>query len=265
MDVKLQKYVSDCGLMSRRAAEKEIENGHFAINGAKAHLGDRVDPAKDRVTYKGEALKKSGRKVYLVLNKPAGVVTTLQDELGRKTVSELVNLPGKRVYPVGRLDKDSEGLLIMTDDGEFANKVSHPSGGIKKTYLVMLAGKVENNQLDMLRAMRMLDDEPINPVEVNLVDRSDTASKVRFILSEGKNRQIRRMCEAVGLSVMQLRRVQMGCVSLGKLESGTYRHLTDEEKAGLLKGLNEDKAHGRTHIRAISGKAGANRKRTGKR
>ena len=251
--------------MSRRAAEKEIENGHFAINGVKAHLGDRVDPARDKVTYRGEVLKKSGRKVYLVLNKPAGVVTTMQDELGRKTVTELVNLPGKRVYPVGRLDKDSEGLLLMTDDGEFANRVAHPSGGIKKTYLVMLAGKVENTQLDMLRAMRMLEGEPINPVEVNLVDRNDNASKVRFILSEGKNRQIRRMCEAVGLSVMQLRRVQMGNIALGHLESGAYRHLTDEEKAGLLKLLNGGATHGRTHIRASSGKTGANRKGAGKR
>ena len=102
MDVKLQKFVSDCGLMSRRAAEREIENGHFAINGVKAKLGDRVEPAKDKVTYKGEVLKKSGKKVYLLLNKPAGVVTTMQDELGRRTVSELVSLPGKRVYPVGR-------------------------------------------------------------------------------------------------------------------------------------------------------------------
>ncbi len=265
MDVKLQKYVSDCGLMSRRAAEREIENGHFAINGVKAKLGDRVDPSKDKVTYRGEVLKKSGRKVYLVVNKPAGVVTTMQDELGRKTVTELVSLPGKRIYPVGRLDKDSEGLLLMTDDGEFANRVAHPSGGIKKTYLVMLAGKVENNQLDTLRAMRMLEGEPINPVEVNLVDRNDNASKVRFMLSEGKNRQIRRMCEAVGLSVMQLRRVQMGNITLGRLESGAYRHLTDEEKAGLLKLLNGEATHGRAHIRASSGKAGANRKRTGKR
>jgi 23S rRNA pseudouridine2605 synthase len=225
-------------------------------------LGDRVRQGMT-VTVDGHPLNDDGQKVYILLNKPRGIVCT-SDPREPMNVVDYLDYP-VRIFPVGRLDKDSEGLLIMTDDGEFANKVSHPSGGIKKTYLVMLAGKVENNQLDMLRAMRMLDDEPINPVEVNLVDRSDTASKVRFVLSEGKNRQIRRMCEAVGLSVMQLRRVQMGCVSLGKLESGTYRHLTDEEKAGLLKGLNEDKAHGRTHIRAISGKAGANRKRTGKR
>ncbi len=239
MDEKLQKYVSDCGLMSRRAAEKEIEAGHFAINGVKAKLGDRTDPAKDKVTYRGEPLvRKPGKKTYLLLNKPAGVVTTMQDELGRKTVSEFVSDLGKRVYPVGRLDKDSEGLLLMTDDGEFANRVAHPSGTIRKTYLVMVAGRIENQQLDSMRAMKRLDDEPIRPVEVELVERSDNASKVKFVLSEGKNRQIRRMCEAVGLSVMQLRRVQIGNLTLGNLETGKYRRLTDDELVSLNKLLD---------------------------
>ncbi len=235
MDEKLQKYVSDCGLMSRRAAEKEIENGHFAVNGRKASLGDRIDPARDRVTYRGELLKKSGKKTYLLLNKPAGVVTTLQDERGRQTVADLVASVGKRVYPVGRLDKDSEGLLLLTDDGTFANKISHPSGHIRKTYLVMLAGKIENQQLDALRAMRRLDGEPIRPVEVSLLERGDTASKVKFVLCEGKNRQIRRMCEAIGLSVMQLRRTQIGSLSLGNLEIGSFRRLTAQERLSLEK------------------------------
>ncbi len=235
MDEKLQKYVSDCGLMSRRAAEKEIENGHFAVNGRKASLGDRIDPARDRITYRGELLKKSGKKTYLLLNKPAGVVTTLQDERGRQTVADLVSSVGKRVYPVGRLDKDSEGLLLLTDDGTFANKISHPSGHIRKTYLVMLAGKIENQQLDALRAMRRLDGEPIRPVEVSLLERGDTASKVKFVLCEGKNRQIRRMCEAVGLSVMQLRRTQIGSLSLGTLEIGAFRRLTAQERLSLEK------------------------------
>ena len=235
MDVKLQKFVSDCGLMSRRAAEREIENGHFAINGVKAKLGDRVEPAKDKVTYKGEVLKKSGKKVYLLLNKPAGVVTTMQDELGRRTVSELVSLPGKRVYPVGRLDKDSEGLLLMTDDGEFANKISHPSGGIKKVYYVMIAGRIENNTLDSLRAMKMLEGEPINPVEVELMERSDNASKGRFVLSEGKNRQIRKMCEAADLTVKRLSRVSIGKLKLDGMPVGKWRYLTDEEVDYLYK------------------------------
>ena len=239
MDEKLQKFVSDCGLMSRRAAEKEIENGHFAINGVKAKLGDRMDPEKDKVTYRGEVLqRRSGKKIYLLLNKPAGVVTTMQDELGRKTVAELVADLKKRVYPVGRLDKDSEGLLLMTDDGEFANRIAHPSGTVKKTYLVMLAGRIENQALDSLRAMRSIEGEPIRPVDVQLIERSDQASKVRFILSEGKNRQIRRMCEAVGLSVMQLRRVQIGPLTIGNLEPGKYRRLTDAEIASLNKLLD---------------------------
>lgn len=229
MDEKLQKYISDCGLMSRRAAEREIENGHFAVNGVKAKLGDRVDPATARVTYRGEPVKRAGKKVYLLLNKPVGVVTTMQDEHGRRTVADLTADVGKRVYPVGRLDKDSEGLLLLTNDGDFANRVAHPSGKIRKVYLVMLAGRIDNGQLDALRAMRTLEGQRINPVEVTLLERSDNASKVRFVLSEGKNRQIRRMCESLGLSVMQLRRTQLGPLTLGNLASGKYRSLTPEE------------------------------------
>lgn len=239
MDIKLQKFVSDCGLMSRRAAEKEIESGHFAINGVKAKLGDRMDPEKDRVTYRGEPLKKStSRKIYLLLNKPAGIVTTMQDEQGRKTVADLVSDIGTRVYPVGRLDKDSEGLLIMTNDGTFANKIAHPSGTVKKIYITMIRGYVENQQLDQLRAMRLLEGEPLQPVDVELLDRNENASRVRFVLSEGKNRQIRRMCEAVGLSVMQLRRIQIGNLTIGKLEPGNYRRISAEELDGLNKILD---------------------------
>lgn len=245
MDEKLQKYVSACGLMSRRAAEQEIEHGYFAINGVKARLGDRVDPAKDRVTYHGKPIRPSGRHVYLLLNKPAGIVTTMQDEHGRPTVADLVADLGKRVYPVGRLDKDSEGLLLLTDDGAFANRIAHPSGAIKKVYQVMLAGSIENGQLDALRAMRRLEGVPIQPVDVTLMERSDTASKVRFVLSEGKNRQIRRMCESIGLSVMQLRRTQLGPLTLGHLESGTYRHLTVEEKQSLDRLLASADCRGR--------------------
>ncbi|MBP5231719.1 MAG: rRNA pseudouridine synthase [Clostridia bacterium] len=234
MDVKLQKYISDCGLMSRRAAEKEIAAGAFAVNGETASLGDRVDPKKDSVTYRGKPLKKpSGRKTYLILYKPAGIVTTMSDEHGRQTVADLVkDVPG-RLYPVGRLDKDSEGLLILTDDGEFANRVAHPSGEIRKTYIAFLRGYVENNQLDRLRAMRVLEGAPILPVEVELLDRCEQVSRVRFVLSEGKNRQIRKMCEAAGLSVMQLKRIQIGGIHIGTLSPGEYRRMTPEEKKSL--------------------------------
>ena len=234
MDIKLQKYLSDCGLMSRRAAEKEIEAGRVTVNGEKAGLGDRVDPDRDKVAYKGKEVRKPNRrKTYLMLYKPAGYVTTMKDEQGRQTVADLVkDVPG-RLYPVGRLDKDSEGLLLMTDDGEFANRIMHPSGGIKKTYVAFLRGYVENNQLDHLRAIRSLEGEPILPVDVTLMDRNEHVSRVKFVLSEGKNRQIRRMCEETGLSVMQLKRIRIADLSVGDLEPGAYRHLTPEEKKKL--------------------------------
>lgn len=234
MDIKLQKFLSDCGLMSRRAAEKEIEAGKVFVNGRKAKLGDRVDPDADLVSYGGKPVRRQNRrKTYLMLYKPAGYVTTLKDEQGRQTVADLVkDVPG-RLYPVGRLDKDSEGLLLMTDDGEFANRVMHPSGGIQKTYIAYLRGYVENNQLDHLRAIRSLEGEPIQPVDVALMDRNERVSRVRFVLTEGKNRQIRRMCEETGLSVMQLKRIRIADLSVGDLEPGAYRHLTPDEKKKL--------------------------------
>lgn len=236
MEIKLQKFVSDCGLMSRRSAEKEIASGKFQINGTKASVGDRIDPEKDLVTYNGKPVRKpSGRKTYLLIYKPAGIVTTMSDEMGRKTVADLVSGRAGRLYPVGRLDKDSEGLLIMTDDGEFANRVMHPSGEIRKTYVAFLRGYVENNQLDHLRAMRELEGKPINPVDVSLIDRSDRVSRVRFVLTEGKNRQIRKMCEETGLSVMQLKRVQIGDIHIGNMVPGDVRDLTAAEKRSLEK------------------------------
>lgn len=233
MDEKLQKFVSDCGLMSRRAAEREIEQGHFEINGVTAKIGDRVNPDADVVTYKGRIIKPVKRKVYICLNKPAGYVTTMSDELGRKSIGELVADVGVRVFPVGRLDKDSEGLLICTNDGEFANMLMHPSGNIKKIYRVVVRGRVENSTIDALRSMRKLDDEDIAPVGVDILERNENASKLQFVLTEGKNRQIRRMCEQCGLSVMQLKRVAVGGVFLGKLAVGKWRYLTNEEILSL--------------------------------
>lgn len=221
--------------MSRRAAEKEIAQGFFEINGEKAGIGDRIDPKKDIIKYKGKVLKAAHRKLYLCLNKPAGYVTTMSDELGRKSISELVADAGQRVYPAGRLDMDSEGLLICTNDGEFANLLMHPSGNVKKVYHVFLKGKIEDSTIDGLRAMKILEEEKISPVEVELLERSANASKLKMVLSEGKNRQIRRMCEHFGLSVMQLRRISVGGVFLGNLESGKWRHLTKEEIDSLVK------------------------------
>ncbi|MEG1742570.1 MAG: pseudouridine synthase [Clostridia bacterium] len=226
---RLQKYVSDCGLMSRRAAEKEILNGFFTINGEIAKIGEKIDPKADIVKYKGVRVRGGAHKLYIMLNKPAGYVTTASDDLGRQNVCELVTSLGTRVYPVGRLDKSSEGLLILTNDGDFAEHIMHPKYHFKKKYIVTTNGLCDNNALDMLRAMRELEKEPILPVEINLLERNERYSKILFILSEGKNRQIRRMCSEVGLQIMQLKRLSVGNVSLGNLETGNFRHLTREE------------------------------------
>ena len=182
---RIQKYIAACGVMSRRAAEKEIAAGKVTVNGVKAEIGMSVSE-KDDIRIDGVPLKKETQKVTVMLNKPTGYVTTMSDELGRKTVSDLIDLPF-RLYPAGRLDKDSEGLLIMTNDGELANRLTHPSASKKKIYHVYLRGNIENNALDSLRAMRTLDGEKINPVGVELLKRSPNGSVVKFVLTEGKN------------------------------------------------------------------------------
>jgi len=238
-NIKLQKYVADCGLMSRRAAEKEIEAGNFAVNGVTASIGMRIDPNNDAVTYKGKSVvPQGGRKVYIILNKPKGVVTTMSDEKGRKSVADIIDV-GTRVYPVGRLDLNSEGLLLMTNDGELTNKIAHPSGEIKKIYSVTLKGKVENEELDRLRAVRELDGEKISTVGVELISRNEVSSVVRFTLSEGKNREIRRICETVGVTVTKLKRISLGPIRLGDLKTGEYRELTSSELRALKNAVSK--------------------------
>ena len=234
--VKLQKYVSDCGLMSRRAAEAAIVRGEFTVNGLPASLGDRVLPSRDVVRYRGRKLHDPGRKWYIMLNKPRGYVTTMADERGRKSVAELVSDLPARVYPVGRLDMDSEGLLLMTNDGEFANRLAHPSFGHRKVYVVTVAGCVGTGEADRLRAMRELDGEPIAPCEVRILERNVNSSRLRIVLTQGKNRQIRRMAERVGLKVTVLRRVAVGCVTLGELEAGRWKELSPQQVRALRGG-----------------------------
>lgn len=239
----MHKYMADCGLMSRRAAEKEIVAGCVTVNGVTAKLGDSVVPHRDRVLYKGKPVILKKRMLYYLVNKPQGIVTTMNDEFGRATIRTL--LPeGERVYPVGRLDKDSEGLILCTNDGDLANKMMHPAYHLKKTYIVNVRGLVEGSVLDKIRAMRDLEGERIAPVEVSLVSRNENASVLRFVLSEGKNRQIRRMCDACGLSIMQLKRVAIGPLSINGLENGACRRLTEQELKSLISAVNK-KGEGR--------------------
>lgn len=240
-DIKLQKYVSDCGLMSRRAAEKEIAEGSFEINGVVAAIGARVKPDSDAVTYKGRPLNpQAGRKVYIILNKPKGVVTTMSDEHGRKTVADIVDV-GTRVYPVGRLDLNSEGLLLMTNDGELANAVAHPSGQIKKVYLVTVRGSIDDRTLDRLRGIRELDGEAIAPFGLRALSRNENASVLEFVLSEGKNREVRRICERADVFVKKLKRVSLGPLRIGEMRTGEYRSLTKEELDALKKAVGGGK------------------------
>ena len=226
-EVRLQKYLSQCGEMSRRAAEKEIEAGNITVNGRKASLGDKVVPGRDTVKLNGRKISiGSPRHTYIMLNKPAGYVTTLSDEKGRKTVDQLVADLGVRVWPVGRLDLNSEGLLLMTDDGELTNKLTHPSHGIPKIYHVRIRGILTPEQFEGLGKPIEIDGRMTLPLKPQIIDFGEDFTTVRLTLHEGRNRQIRRICEREGLNILRLKRVAIGDIALGRLRAGQWQELT---------------------------------------
>ena len=232
--LRLQKYFTDCGVLSRRAAEEEIRVGRVSVNGATATVGQQIDPEIDVVVWRGKRIRPTAtHHHYILLNKPRGFVTTLSDEKGRKTVAELVADIGVRLYPVGRLDMDSDGLLLMTDDGELTNRLTHPRHEIPKHYHVTVKGDVDKNTLARLCAPFLLDGYRTLPVQVEILTQSGNETQLRFSLYEGRNRQIRRMCEEVGLKILRLTRVAIGEIRLGNLQDGKYRHLTAAEIAYL--------------------------------
>ena len=234
-DVRLQKFFTDCGILSRRAAEEEIRAGRVTVNGKAAEIGQKIDPVHDRIEYKGRVLtyKPTAQKHYVLLNKPRGYVTTMSDERGRPTVATLVASLGCRVYPVGRLDMDSDGLLLLTDDGELTHRLTHPRHEIPKHYLVTVKGAVTPAQLERLNRPFLLDDYETLPAKVTVAAHENGSTKLTFSLYEGRNRQIRRMCEAVELSITRLTRVAIGKLILGDLPVGRFRHLSDAEVAYL--------------------------------
>ncbi|MBQ8684278.1 MAG: rRNA pseudouridine synthase [Clostridia bacterium] len=232
--VRLQKVLSERGVASRRKAEELIAGGHVKVNGHVAQVGDKVDDRKDVIHVRGKKLGAAPEAVYIALHKPRGYITTLQDEKGRKCVEELVRSVGGPVYPIGRLDKDSEGLLLFTNDGDFANAIMHPSTHVPKLYRVTVRGQMTDEQKLRLEEGVMLDGRMTAPAEVRIVTNEPERCVAEIVLYEGRNRQIRRMCEAVGLEVIRLRRNAVGKVKLGMLPVGNWRYLTPNEVRDLV-------------------------------
>ena len=228
MRERLQKLISAAGLCSRRAAERLLTEGRVTVNGAGASLGESADPETDDVRVDSQPLSVTEQHRYILLNKPRGYVTTLHDEKGRKTVAELVAGVPARVYPVGRLDLNSDGLLLLTDDGALAQRLMHPSHAVDKVYRTLVEGDVEA-ALPILRRPMTIDGYPIRPATVRRVGERT----LELTIHEGRNRQVRKMCAAAGLKVLRLTRVAEGPILLGDLPSGKWRDLTEAELAAL--------------------------------
>lgn len=232
MAERLQKILSARGVASRRTAETWIQQGRVTVNGIPAQLGDTADPEQDEILLDGKPLPQGQEPVYILLNKPRGYVTTLSDEQGRPNAAQLVADCRVRVYPVGRLDMDSEGLLLFTNDGAFANALMHPKHQVKKTYDVWVTGYVPGAEIRLARPIE-LDGYTIRKPEVKLFKAEGNRARLRVTIHEGRNRQIRRMCQAAGMTVTRLRRIREGSLSLGDLAPGAWRYLTREEVARL--------------------------------
>ena len=229
MKQRLQKLISAAGMASRRRSEELIKMGKVTVNGIPASLGDSADPETDIICVDGRLLAEPAERTYIMLYKPRGYVTTLKDEKNRRCVSELVRDVGVRLYPVGRLDMYSEGLLIMTDDGDFANKLMHPSHRTDKVYHALISGKCSEDSLRTLSSALVIDGYKISPAEVSVLSRSENETKLSITIHEGRNRQIRKMCAASGLKLIRLKRVAEGKLLLGDLKPGCWRHLNHDE------------------------------------
>lgn len=233
MTDRIQKILSARGVASRRQAEEMIRAGLITCNGKVCRLGDTADPDTDMILVNGKPLPVSEDRVYIMLHKPRGFVTTLSDEKGRKNAAQLVADCGQRVYPVGRLDMDSEGLLLFTNDGDFANKLMHPKHEVEKTYQVTVSGFYQE-ALEKVALPIELDGYQIRPPKVALIRAQEDRAQLMITIHEGRNRQVRRMCAAAGMTVIRLTRISEGSLHLGKLPLGKWRHLTPEEVQALM-------------------------------
>lgn len=235
MSVRLQKYLSDCGIASRRASEQFIAEGRVQVNGEVAELGRSVDPDQDSVTLDGRDIRHEERRTYVLLNKPRGTVTTARDTHGRKTVLECLNGVKERVFPVGRLDMDTEGVLVLTNDGELAHRLMHPSHEIEKVYVATVTGEIDEAALAKLARGVMLEDGMTAPAKVRLLRSDKHISRVQLTLHEGRKREVKRMCEAVGHPVVALQRIAFANLMGGHLRPGEWRYLTHQEVRLLRK------------------------------
>lgn len=226
--MRINKYIADSGVASRRAVDKMIEEKRVYINGKVASLGAEVENG-DTVTVDGRVVRPTQKLVYYILNKPKGYVTTVKDDKGRKTVMELLPKRSERVYPVGRLDYDTEGLLIFTNDGDLANRLTHPINEIPKTYVAKVESKVTDSMLEKLRSGVIIDGVKTKRASVKVVETTKTHTKVSITITEGRNRQVRKMFEAVGLEVVFLKRIKIGDLSIRGLNRGEVRSLTAQE------------------------------------
>lgn len=237
MEERLQKFLSECGMASRRASEQLIRDGFVSVNGIIVRdMGLKVNPEKDVVRYKGKIVTKEENMIYIMLNKPKGYITTMHEQYGRPMVVDLIRDVKKRVYPVGRLDFDSSGLLLMTNDGDVAYRLTHPGHSVNKEYMVVVRGIPDEEAIKRLREGILIDGRMTSPAVVSLVRRDKSSAVLRFVIHEGRNRQIRKMCSAVGCMVMDLKRISMGRLYLGSLPEGKWRYLTSDE-IGYLKSL----------------------------
>lgn len=230
--IRLQKYLSECGVASRRHAEELIALGKVKVNGHTAAIGDKVS-YRDKITVQGKPVKKEKAQVYIMLNKPRGFITTMQDEHGRRCVADLTSGAGTRIFPIGRLDRDSEGILLLTNDGGFANAVMHPAYHIPKTYRVTVRPKPTEHQLDELMKGVLVDGRKTAPCEIHVLAEEPDRTQLEIIIYEGRNRQIRKMCETAGLQVARLKRTMIGTLPLGGLPAGKWRNLTENEVRAL--------------------------------
>jgi len=232
--IRLQKYLAQCGVASRRKAEEYIRDGKVRVNGLiVTELGVKVSP-DDRVEVDGKPVKPENNKVYILLHKPRGYVTTVSDPEGRKTVLELVQGINERVYPVGRLDYDTSGLLLLTNDGDFANLLMHPRHEILKVYIATVKGKPTDEAIERLKTGVRIDDYVTAPAFVKVLNYYENKTKLEITIHEGRNRQIRKMCEKIGHPVIRLKRIAYGNLELGGLKPGEWRFLTDKEVKQLM-------------------------------